>query len=428
MAMADRIWRQQVWGTFYVVHLYFSICASRPLLAAHDATGNYSDSSLATSEVIGGCYLGGVSNGYIIGVYVSEAVFETYALLLVLCNAAAIPRRSDQDLRSMLIDHGAPLIVIVFVLTPVLRMLNIILFAAAKNVAFAFGVMFVAPIIAMLNARIFLKICHYCERTEHTWVVNEIDSECETLRFKGNRLRLFRRESLAYVDPVSESHGPTSWCLSGSKAAETVITVYDSCFMLRRELQYIWGKIPWPLQAAYAVRKYKTIFQYLCIPIPCLGTRCNSLIWTAAIVYFLCDTTGNCLTVFRVVMLWNRDKKVFKLLILGSACACLIGLASLLVSAKLMVYDDYINWNSGGGGLSESCHLKEGSNLSIIGVYAPEAAFEIYALILVLCNAAAIPRRYDQAILTMLMDHGAPFMIIVFEFASTANAQNSLGK
>jgi len=202
--------------------------------------------------------------------------------------------------------------------------------------------------------------------------------------------------------------------------AITVVTICDWCFLLQTELRYIWKRLPWFLRVAYAVSRYGvlvilSLFIMMCMPQNNLSEHiCTSSMLVIGVMYFLCDTTGNLLTVFRVFMLWNRDKRVFKLLTLGSACACSTGLAFLFAAAKRLQVTgpDDVPSNLVGE-YYRSCHLDKGS-FYIIGTYASEALFEIYAFILVLCNAASIPRRQDQALHVMLIDHGAPLMAIVF--------------
>ncbi|EIW74579.1 hypothetical protein CONPUDRAFT_147614 [Coniophora puteana RWD-64-598 SS2] len=61
----------------------------------------------------------------------------------------------------------------------------------------------------------------------------------------------------------------------------------------------------------------------------------------------------------------------------------------------------------------KACILSKGS-IYFAGVYVSQASFEVYALILALCNVADIPRTLDQPLTQMLTGHGVPLMTVIF--------------
>lgn len=100
-------------------------------------------------------------NAFLISTFVIELGFDVYAALLVFFNSMDIPRTSNSQIISLFRKQGLWILALILVL----RVLNIALSVIPSQSYWVIGVVFVEPIIAILNARLIVKACEFDAKT-----------------------------------------------------------------------------------------------------------------------------------------------------------------------------------------------------------------------------------------------------------------------
>ncbi|KIJ61861.1 hypothetical protein HYDPIDRAFT_30932 [Hydnomerulius pinastri MD-312] len=94
------------------------------------------------------------SKYYFAMLYICQALFDVFAMILVLTNVLDIPRTTNGELWTKLFHDGAPLLLVTFVL----RIMDIALTRLQGTTYALVGMSFMASIIATLNARLVLLV------------------------------------------------------------------------------------------------------------------------------------------------------------------------------------------------------------------------------------------------------------------------------
>lgn len=118
------------------------------------------------------CAITNWKNLFITGVFIVEFIFDLYAAFLVFVNVMDIPRTDDSQITGLLHKQGLSLLA----LTLVLRSFNIAL-SVIPGSLWTLAIIVVEPIIAVVNSRLIVRACEFCEVAEIGFTRPDIEIE-----------------------------------------------------------------------------------------------------------------------------------------------------------------------------------------------------------------------------------------------------------
>ncbi|EIW75282.1 hypothetical protein CONPUDRAFT_93544 [Coniophora puteana RWD-64-598 SS2] len=151
------LWNKSPRALLYLISgALVALCCNLALMVAnnHSAPENM---EWVDTQGIRTCLINGDwHNFFITGIFIIELVFDLYAALLIWVNVMDIPRTSNSQIIGLLHKQGLCFMAVT------LRIVNLVL-TIVPGSYWVIAIIFVEPVIAMLNARLIVRACEFYE-------------------------------------------------------------------------------------------------------------------------------------------------------------------------------------------------------------------------------------------------------------------------
>jgi len=192
--------------------------------------------------------------------------------------------------------------------------------------------------------------------------------------------------------------------------AGIVVLLYDLILCFPVELKLIWRSQLTPPKLWYIVYRYSAFLFLFFLMNDVIASRNLSGEWCAwtsivvGVLIYIADAIGHGLIIYRIFILWNRDKRILRLMLLGSSVVNSVSFAFIILTVRTFadkpMFVASIN----------ACTISIKPKL-LIGVWVPQILFDVYVLFLVLWNAMDRPRHANENLSEMLRRDGVFFVM-----------------
>ncbi|KIP11517.1 hypothetical protein PHLGIDRAFT_454225 [Phlebiopsis gigantea 11061_1 CR5-6] len=198
-------------------------------------------------------------------------------------------------------------------------------------------------------------------------------------------------------------------------AVGLIILFYDHLLTFSDEVRLVWAAPRSFPKYAFLFNKYLVLACLLSVAHEMCGfvgqvasdLVCKRLISTTSMLSLASTAIGNILVLLRVVMLWDHQPVILKLMVVGFFVS--FATQTVMMSTSLVNYWPGIVWSSRAG----MC-ITQFKNPLLIGVWASPMLFEVLVLVSTIVNALDRPQQAEMPLTRALHRDG-----IIYFFAVT---------
>lgn len=197
-------------------------------------------------------------------------------------------------------------------------------------------------------------------------------------------------------------------------AAGTVVLLYDHLITLPDECRFVWKAKPSFAKYAFLLNRYAVLcVMVLVLPATCRigptlsNLQCQCIVFATGGASILSMGIANALILLRVLVLWQDDRNITRLL-WGGYLLSLLGTASMVLLTCIKALPDII-WSP----YTRTCVPNMKTPFLPAGYGAP-LFFEVFTIYLVAYHALSTPRTAQMPLARSLRQNGLVFFITVF--------------